>query len=384
MHDDVYAGVGDELVHFTLDPPTGTLTERARLRLPSLVQEGVRHPTRALLLLACTDHERAEHTVVTVSVGAGAPVTVGEPVVLPARAVQLSIDGDARALVATHTTGEGISIVPLGPDGAPRGMVLRPALDLGVFPHDTGFSPTGDRAVVVARGLPARGSRDAVPGRLTMLSWHADDQGTVECAALDTFDCTPLGWNPRNVVFHPEHPIAYVTLEQQDALVTVRLDRDRIAPDDEHTCSLLADPAARRERQLGGVVVLGPGARTLYAVARADGPIVDQDRWRTPEHLPVFEGGENTVSVFALDDDGAPTLVQRVDTGGISARCVTFASGGSVLVAANSKPIRRPAPDDGSIVPASLVTFRIEPDGHLTRLDALPVEVGRATLWWVG
>lgn len=381
----VFTSIGSTLVHCSVDTGSGALAEVARIELPSLIEEGARHPQLPLLYVACTDREGGPNVVVTVAFGEGVPArVVGTPAPLPARAVHLTIAPDGDLVVATHTGAIGASVLPVDDEGR-LGTVMADSVigDVGVYMHDTEFLPGGDRAILVARGQTGRTGAAAVAGRLDLA---AVDSGRLRI--IDSLDLSPdlgaVGFNPRNVAPHPTLPVLYVTLEAQNLLVVVRRDGDRLVPVPEWTRSLLEFPEEARARQLGGVVHVHPDGRSLIAVTRADGPIIENDRWKSPEPPPVFEGGENTISVFHLDAHGAPALVQRVDTGGISARCVEFVDGGRLVVAANSKPILRAGPDGPVSIHASLAVFRAEVQGGLRGLSTQPFEVGRATLWWLG
>ncbi len=381
----VFAAIGSDLVHCSVDTRTGEVTEHGRIALPSLIEEGVRHPTLPLRYVVCTDREGGPNLVVTIDTQPGSgPRVVGDPVELPARAVHLTIDPAGALLVATHTDATAISILPVDVAGRPGTPSEHPVDGpLGVYLHDTEFTQSGDRAVLVARGQTGRTGTAAVAGRVHLT---AVDDGRL--SVLDTLDLSAdfgdEGFNPRNVAFHPTLPVAYVTLEAQNRVVTIRFDGDRMVAVPGAHPGLLDDPQHARARQLGGVLDVTPDGRTLVAVTRADGPIIDPDRWRTPAELPAFEGGENTLSVFRLDPDGVPALVQRIDSGGISARCITFLDHGGILVAANSKPMLGPTGNPADVIPAALTVFRVGDDGRLTRLASHPFEVGRATLWWLG
>ena len=65
---------------------------------------------------------------------------------------------------------------------------------------------------------------------------------------------------------------------------------------------------------LGGAIHVHPGGRFAYVSNRADG---------TVEHRgeQVFNGGENSIAVFALDpQSGEPRRIQNAPTQGIHAR----------------------------------------------------------------
>jgi hypothetical protein len=257
-------------------------------------------------------------------------------------------------------------------------------VDFAAYLHDMQFSPDDARAVIVGRGHTGRTGTPYRAGRI-QLATH-DDGRLREIDSIELSpDQLPAGFNPRNVAFHSSEPLLYVTLEAQNLLLTFGFADDRLRLLPERTQQLLDHPESARARQLAGVVAMHPAGTALYAVTRADGPIVDNDRWRTPEHLPIFEGGENTISVFSVADGGTLTLRQRIDTGGISARCILIAAGGRLLIAANGKPIMRATDEaEPALVPSSLAVFAVSESGALSLLTIRPFDVGRETLWWVG
>jgi 6-phosphogluconolactonase len=97
----------------------------------------------------------------------------------------------------------------------------------------------------------------------------------------------------------------------------------------------------------------------------------------------VWEGGENTIGVYAIDQKtGEPVRVQNVDSGGMHARTFTLDAVSALLVAANQNAVTKP---DGNRVPASLAVFRIADDGKLALLRKYDVATGQgSSLMWAG
>jgi len=103
----------------------------------------------------------------------------------------------------------------------------------------------------------------------------------------------------------------------------------------------------------------------------------------TVDGKPVWEGGENTIGVYAIDQKtGEPTRIQNVDSHGMHPRTFTLDAASQLLVAANQNAITKP---DGTRVPASLAVFRIAADGTLTFVRKYDVDTGGGrTLMWTG
>jgi uncharacterized Zn-binding protein involved in type VI secretion len=125
----------------------------------------------------------------------------------------------------------------------------------------------------------------------------------------------------------------------------------------------LADPGHVRPGQTTSSINVHPNGRFVYVGNRASATIDVQGK-------PVAVGGENTTSVFAINQEtGEPNLIQTADTRGFQPR--TFARDGNSI----------------RTVPAGLSVFRIGADGRLSfirqySVDADP-DAGRS-LFWMG
>jgi hypothetical protein len=167
-------------------------------------------------------------------------------------------------------------------------------------------------------------------------------------------------------------------LERQNQLCVYKLDGGRVNPEPLFKTDTLADPARVRPRQLAGTVHVHPNGRFVYGVNRADGT-TDFEGKR------VFIGGENNIVVYAIDQGtGEPRLIQSADTRGIHARTFHIDPSGRMLVAANIMPLL--VRDDATVrtVPASLSVFRIGSDGKLDYVRKYDVDVGNASMFWMG
>jgi hypothetical protein len=97
----------------------------------------------------------------------------------------------------------------------------------------------------------------------------------------------------------------------------------------------------------------------------------------------VWEGGENTIGVYAIDQTtGEPVRIQNADTRGMHARTFTLDAVSGLLVAANQNAVAKP---DGTLVPASLAVFRMADNGKLEFLRKYDVQTGQgSSLMWAG
>ena len=125
-----------------------------------------------------------------------------------------------------------------------------------------------------------------------------------------------------------------------------------------------------------GAIHVHPNGRFVYISNRASGTT-------TVDGKPVWEGGENTIGVYAIDQKtGEPVRIQNIDSGGMHARTFTLDSVSALLVAANQNAVTKA---DGTRVPASLAVFRIADNGKLSFLRKYDVETGQGgSLMWAG
>jgi hypothetical protein len=122
-----------------------------------------------------------------------------------------------------------------------------------------------------------------------------------------------------------------------------------------------------------------PNGRFVYVANRADGT-VDIKGQR------VFNGGENTIAVFAINPTtGEPTLIQHVETHSYHVRTFSFDPGGQLMIAASTRSMLvRDGAGVGN-VPATMSVYRVGDDGKLAFVRKYDVETpGRKTLFWMG
>jgi 6-phosphogluconolactonase len=121
-----------------------------------------------------------------------------------------------------------------------------------------------------------------------------------------------------------------------------------------------------------------PSGRFVYLANRASGTVDFQGK-------PVFGGGENSIAVFAIDQQtGEPTRIQNMDTHGIHVRTFALDPSGKILVAGNMMELPVRDKDGVRTVPASLAVFRIGNDGKLEFVRKYDLSVGNRNLFWMG
>lgn len=169
----------------------------------------------------------------------------------------------------------------------------------------------------------------------------------------------------------------YLNLERQNVLQVYRtVNGESIDPDALFSKPTLDAPASSKPAQMTGAIHVHPGGRFVYISNRASGTTIADGK-------PVWEGGENTIGVYAIDQrTGEPVRIQNIDSGGMHPRTFTLDAPSALLVAANQNAVTRA---DGSRVPASLAVFRIADNGKLTFVRKYDIEPGQdGSLMWAG
>lgn len=380
---DVVAGIGPDLHLWTLDPGHRALTHRHVITLPARVQYGWPHGRLPVHYVACAERgpdAGGQYFLCPVSRHKGELALLQAPIRLPHRPIHVTLDQAGAHLVVTYSEPSGVTIHRVLPDGRlDESEPCSPDLDLGAYAHQARFSPGGDWLIVPSRGQAAGPGRAPVSGRLNVLSYRAGHVALER--VIDLAGRGSIGsFNPRHVDFHPTAPLLFATLEPQNELVTLRFDAAvplAVTP--------LLPPGPLAPRQLAAEVRVHPSGRHVYASTRADSVEGNAERglgWVTPEVLPVFGGGQNSVTVFEVDPAaGRVTPVQHVGTRGIYPRTFSLDLAGQILLAGNAKPMMV---REGALlreVPASLAVFRVTAAG-LEFGRAFPVDVGRETMEW--
>lgn len=121
----------------------------------------------------------------------------------------------------------------------------------------------------------------------------------------------PLGSGPRFIAFHPERPIAWLVSELASSLTVLDVDGPMFTA--RQTMSTLPDGFSGES--LGGHIVLDRAADRLYVTNR----------------------GHDSIAVFALAEDGSPSLLQHVPSRGESPRFLLLREEEQRLFVANEE-----------------------------------------------
>ena len=145
----------------------------------------------------------------------------------------------------------------------------------------------------------------------------------------------PPGSGPRFIAFHPMRPIAYLVSELASSLIVLDVDEPRLTARQ----ALSTLPNGFSGESLGGHIILNRGADCLYVTNR----------------------GHDSIAVFALAEDGSPSLLQHVPSRGKSPRFLLLLEEEKRLFVAN---------EEGG----SVAVFSVGNDGKLTQ-DSPPIPI---------
>jgi 6-phosphogluconolactonase (cycloisomerase 2 family) len=262
------------------------------------------------------------------------------------------------------------------PDGTIGPQVQPTApLDVGIYGHQVRVDPSNKTVILVTRGNGPTSSKPEDPGALKIFSYKNGLLSNLSSIAPGG----GFNFQVRHLDFHPSRPWVFVSLERQNKLhVYRRLPDGTLSTSPLFSKDTLTEPGNARPGQALASVHVHPNGRFVYLANRASGT-VDFEGKR------VFAGGENTIAVFAIDQEtGEPTLIQSIDTRGIHPRTFALDPSGNILAVANqmSLPVRNGT--GVSAVPASLTIFRVGGDGKLTFQRKYDFETGGRSLFWTG
>lgn len=128
----------------------------------------------------------------------------------------------------------------------------------------------------------------------------------------------PAGCGPRHIAFHPRLALAYVICELANCIVTVRVGSDGLPAGIAGACSTRADGA--QGPSIAAAIRLDADGRHLYASNRGDDSVavyaVDEQGALCPRG--VFPTGGRSPRDIALTPDGGALLCAHQDGGGVT------------------------------------------------------------------
>jgi 6-phosphogluconolactonase len=386
----LYAAVGPELTQYDLDVDAATLTKRGSLTLPANVQEATPHPSKQYLYIAWSNGgpsnfpqgavapNGSQHglSAFRIDSDSGALLPHGQPAALPSRPIHVTTDIPGTHVLAAYNDPSGVTVHRVEPDGTLGPLVKQTQpLDVGIYGHQIRVDPSNEMAILVTRGNGPTPAKPEDPGALKLFNYK-------DGLLTNQLSIAPGGgfnFQVRHLDFHPSRPWVFVSLERQNKLQVYEKMKDgTLSRNPLFVKDTLADPGNARPGQALGTIHMHPNGRFVYLANRASGTVDFEGK-------PVFVGGENTIAVFAINQDtGEPTLIQNVDTRGIHVRTFALDPSGRILVAGNMMQLAVRDKDGVKTVPASLAVFRVRADGKLEFARKYDLDVGSRNLFWMG
>jgi 6-phosphogluconolactonase len=386
----LYAAVGAELTQYDVDVDGVALVKRGTIILPANVQEATQHPSKRYLYIAWSNGGPSnlppdrpapsgnQHglSAFRIDPASGALSPHGQPAALPSRPIHVTTDIPGTHVLAAYNDPSGITVHRIEADGT-IGMQTKepPGLDVGIYGHQVRVDPSNDMVILATRGNGPTPTKPEDPGALKIFGYK---DGLLE----NRVSIAPGGgfnFQVRHLDFHPSRRWVYVSLERQNKLeVYERLKDGTLSRNPLFAKDTLADPGNVRPGQALGTIHMHPSGRFVYLANRASGTVDFEGK-------PVFAGGENSIAVFAINQDtGEPTLIQNVDTRGIHTRTFALDPSGRILVAGNMMELSVRDKDGVHVVPASLAVFRVRNDGKLEFARKYDLNVGSRNMFWMG
>jgi 6-phosphogluconolactonase (cycloisomerase 2 family) len=373
----LYAALGPELATYDVGASYGTLTKRSSVALPFAVQYVWHHPSTRFLYAAWSNGMQGDRHGVTayrIDPATGALMPHGQPIEIRHRPVHLTVDANGTHVLVAYNNPSSLSVHSLDADGTLGAEVKQPApIDGGIYAHQIRVHPSNRMVVMVTRGNGPAPDRAEDPGAVKIYSYKDGVVANRQSIAPNG----GFGYQPRHIDFHPTQPFMYLNLERQNQLQAYRIiNGESVEPKALFTKDTLDHQAASTPQQMTGAIHVHPNGRFVYLSNRASGTTLVDGK-------PVWEGGENTIGVYAIDQKtGEPSRIQNIDSGGMHARTFALDDTSALLVAANQNAVTKP---DGTIVRASLAVFRVSSNGKLEFLRTYDVETGQGrSLMWAG
>ena len=384
-----YASIGPELALYDIDVAGAALAKRSTVTMPAKVQYAWPHPSRRWLYVVSSDGGPGlagdKHTANALAIdpASGALQPHGSAVALPSRPIHCSVDRRGEYLLTAYNDPSNVTVHRLNADGTIGDRVAQAnKLDTGIYAHQILTVPSNRSVLLVTRGNDARPDK---PEDLGAIKTFAFADGALRNLA-SIAPGNGLGFGPRHLDFHPEKPWVFVSVERQNQLYVYGLAEDTgltrapLFVKDSLPSSSSGGRAGKAAgmHQGAGPIHVHPNGRFAYQTNRASS-VTDFAGQK------VFAGGDNSVAVFAIDQDtGEPTLIQTIDGRGIQLRTFGIDPSGRLLVAASIMPLPVRGGDKIFTLPAGIMVFRIAADGRLTFARKYDVETGGRQQFWSG
>jgi 6-phosphogluconolactonase (cycloisomerase 2 family) len=278
-------------------------------------------------------------------------------------------------VLTAYNLPSSVTVHRIDRDGTVGALVKQPApLDTGIYAHQILATPDNRVVILVTRGNDPAGGKPEDPGALKVFRFDDGMLSNLASVAPDG----GYGFGPRHLDFHPTQPWVYVARERENKLDVYRLEGERLSATPLFEKDTLIEPRTAGGRQAVGTVHVHPNGRFVYVANRASATVPFEGQ-------PVFQGGENTIAVYAIDPTrGEPTMIQSVEARGYHVRTFAFDPSARVMVAATIAPVNVREGSRIVSVPACLSLFRVGADGRLGFVRRYDVETNGKFQWWMG
>jgi 6-phosphogluconolactonase len=332
----LYRSVGEELHHFEVDVEAAALTRRGAVKLPAGIQYAWPHPSRQYLYVASSNRgpgttgDTHHLTAFRVDPATGALRAHGEPEPLPSRPIHMSLDRTGDFALTAFNLPSGVTVHRINRDGTIGALMKQPGpLDTGIYAHQILATPDNRAVILVTRGNDPAGGKPEDPGALKVFRFNDGVLSNLAAVAPGG----GYGFGPRHLDFHPTQPWVYVGRERENTLDVYRLAGESLSAAPVFVKDTLGEPRNLRGRQAVGAVHVHPNGHFVYVANRASATVPF-------EGTPVFQGGENTIAVYAIDrSSGEPTMIQSIEARGYHVRTFALDASARVMVTATIAPI---------------------------------------------
>ena len=377
----LYAAVGEELSSYAVDTDAATLSKQSSVALPGFVQEAWASPVEPYLYVAWSNGgasyagsgvdargDRHGITAFRMDPATGALQVRGTAASIRSRPIHITGDVPGRRLLVAYNDPSGISVHSLNRDGTVGAEIPQPGnLDVGIYAHQVRVTPSSSTVILVTRGNQATSATKEDPGALKLFRYR---DGKLENAA-SIAPAQGREFRSRHLDFHPTRPWVFLTIESQNHLqVYARTNEDMLSAGPLFDKSTLASGEGVSPGQTTSTIHVHPDGRSVYVANRNTARVT---------------GGVNDIAVFRIDQGtGEPSLIQNIDTRGVTPRTFSLDPTGRLLVVGNQTTVDAGDGGGAKPIPANLAVFRIQIDGRLEFARRYDVAVGRKPLWWTG
>jgi 6-phosphogluconolactonase len=372
----LYAGVGEELITFGVDAEAATLAKHSSLMLPAFVQEAWASPRNHFLYVAWSnggasyagsgvEPANARHGITPFRVDQNGTLhQAGQPASLRSRPIHITGDAQGQYLLVAYNDPSGVSVHVINADGGIGSEIPQArTLDAGVYGHQVRVLPSNRAVVLVTRGNEPTATTREDRGALKVFHFNAG-------VLSDEISIAPhdgIAFRARHLDFHPTRPWVFLTIESQNRLQVYRRGDDRLETMPLFDKSTLPEGASSKG-QTASTVHVHPNGNVVYVGNRGTQP-----------------DGRNEIAVFRIAQaTGEPSLIQNIDTHGLTPRTFALDASARLLVVGNQNTGTAREGGKVTTVPANLAVFRVGGDGTLTFVRRYEVAVDRKPLWWMG